>query len=182
MTVTDDGCGIEPEELDRIFERFHRASSAPGRTRDGSGLGLYVARKIVEAHAGRLAVESVLGEGSRFTLPTSRGPRDAARRRKLTELPEARSRMSPGVTPPRVGPAPPRRTSPRRAPPGPPPVASQGAPAAGSSPLTNVELIHSTETSFVMGRRTRPPWSRHGERCAVTIPAWRHETTFDRAA
>jgi signal transduction histidine kinase len=64
VSVIDEGDGLAPDEAHRVFEKFRRASSAKGK--DGVGLGLYVSRRIVEAHAGRIGVESTLGRGSRF--------------------------------------------------------------------------------------------------------------------
>jgi len=73
ISVEDQGVGIAPENLDRIFSRFERAISA--RYISGLGLGLYIARQIVEAHGGSLAVESALGTGSKFVarIPFTRG-------------------------------------------------------------------------------------------------------------
>ena len=65
-TVTDRGLGIAPEARDRIFARFVRA--APSQRYGGLGLGLYVARSIVESHGGTIEVESAPGNGSRFTI------------------------------------------------------------------------------------------------------------------
>jgi two-component system, NtrC family, sensor histidine kinase KinB len=73
ISVTDTGPGIAAAELGFIFDRYRRgASAAPGR---GCGLGLYVSKKIVEAHGGRIGVESVVGVGScfYFELPLSPG-------------------------------------------------------------------------------------------------------------
>lgn len=64
ISVTDQGSGIAPADLPHIFERFVRIS----RSREGSGLGLAIARTIVEAHNGELSVESILSQGSTFTL------------------------------------------------------------------------------------------------------------------
>ncbi|WP_432512078.1 sensor histidine kinase [Kineococcus sp. SYSU DK001] len=64
--VRDDGPGIEPGDLDRIFERFGRA--ATGRGVEGSGLGLSIVTAIAEAHGGRVEVLSTPGVGSTFTL------------------------------------------------------------------------------------------------------------------
>jgi PAS domain S-box-containing protein len=66
LVVSDQGIGIEPEKLPRIFERFERAVSS--RSYGGLGLGLYIARQIVEAHGGRISVASRPGEGSVFTI------------------------------------------------------------------------------------------------------------------
>ena len=72
ITVEDQGPGIAPEVLSRLFERFYQAPSA-GERPGGLGLGLYIARALVEAHGGRLWVESALGSGSRFHLWMPRG-------------------------------------------------------------------------------------------------------------
>ena len=67
LFVADTGEGIDPVEQDRIFARFHRASSA--RSRGGvAGLGLSIVATIAEAHGGSVAVDSSPGEGSTFTI------------------------------------------------------------------------------------------------------------------
>jgi len=73
IVVADDGIGIEPAELPRIFERFYRGSSAAEARGSGSGLGLAIVRSIVEMHGGTVSVESRVGAGSAFrvVLPTS---------------------------------------------------------------------------------------------------------------
>jgi signal transduction histidine kinase len=70
LTVRDDGAGIAPEHLPYLFDRFYRAGSGTGIP--GLGMGLYIARMLVEAHGGRIWVESELGRGSTFlvALPT----------------------------------------------------------------------------------------------------------------
>lgn len=72
IEVTDHGIGIPKGELDALFTRFGRASNARDKGISGSGIGLYVARKIVEAHQGTIEVKSKENEGSTFvvTLPT----------------------------------------------------------------------------------------------------------------
>jgi signal transduction histidine kinase/HAMP domain-containing protein len=68
ISVTDTGVGIAPEELERIFDRFHRAR-VPGRgTLPGSGLGLAISRKLVRLHGGELSVSSAPGRGSTFRI------------------------------------------------------------------------------------------------------------------
>jgi len=68
VTVADDGIGIAPEDLEHLFERFFRATSATDQAIPGTGLGLAICKGIVDAHRGRISVSSRLGEGSRFTV------------------------------------------------------------------------------------------------------------------
>lgn len=65
LTVVDTGHGIAPEDVKHLFERFYRVPGAEGFA-DGSGLGLSIAKKIIEAHNGRIEVESELGKGTAF--------------------------------------------------------------------------------------------------------------------
>jgi PAS domain S-box-containing protein len=69
--VADEGIGIPAEEQGRIFDRFHRVETGLHRRTEGTGLGLYLVKAIVEAHGGRVWVESAPGRGSifMFTLP-----------------------------------------------------------------------------------------------------------------
>ena len=71
VSVTDQGEGIPPQYLDKIFERFFQVDSTTKRRVGGIGLGLSIARSIIEAHDGKIWVESTLGQGSTFyfTLP-----------------------------------------------------------------------------------------------------------------
>jgi len=71
ISVADQGLGISPEDLNRLFERFFRAQTGIGRHVVGSGLGLPISRTIVESHGGRIWAESQVGQGSTFyfTLP-----------------------------------------------------------------------------------------------------------------
>jgi two-component system sensor histidine kinase BaeS len=75
LIVRDDGTGISPEALPHIFERFYRSDQARQSDTGESGLGLAIARSIVEAHGGTITVESKLGVGSEFRLrlPIARG-------------------------------------------------------------------------------------------------------------
>jgi signal transduction histidine kinase len=66
--VIDDGIGIPPEDLDRIFEKFYRIKSEETRSISGSGLGLSIVKGIVDAHNGRIHVESEMGKGTTFIV------------------------------------------------------------------------------------------------------------------
>jgi signal transduction histidine kinase/DNA-binding response OmpR family regulator len=68
ITVWDTGIGIAPEDQARIFEEFQQVGGLDGQRREGTGLGLALARRFVELHGGRLWVESAVGQGSRFTF------------------------------------------------------------------------------------------------------------------
>jgi PAS domain S-box-containing protein len=70
VTVTNEGAGIAAEDLPHVFERFYRASEAAKRTK-GAGLGLYLSKAIVEAHGGRMWIDSSPGQGAQtsFSLP-----------------------------------------------------------------------------------------------------------------
>jgi signal transduction histidine kinase len=68
VTVSDTGEGIAPEHLPHIFERFYRVDKARSRRSGGTGLGLSIVQQIVEAHGGSIAADSVVGQGTRFTI------------------------------------------------------------------------------------------------------------------
>lgn len=68
IQVRDEGCGIAKENLPRLFERFYRVDRGRSRRQGGTGLGLAIVKHIMEAHGGRVGVESELGSGSTFTL------------------------------------------------------------------------------------------------------------------
>lgn len=68
VSVTDQGVGIPDDELDRVFERFYRSDPARSRHTGGSGLGLSIAKHVVQNHGGDIRVWSQLGHGSTFTI------------------------------------------------------------------------------------------------------------------
>jgi PAS domain S-box-containing protein len=73
LVVRDTGVGIAPSEIDRIFERFHRAENVRARTYEGSGIGLALVQELARLHGGSVTVESQLGRGSAFTVAIPRG-------------------------------------------------------------------------------------------------------------
>ena len=68
VQVADTGPGIAPDDLPRVFDRFYRTDPSRSRSTGGTGLGLTIARRLVEAHGGTIEAESVVGEGSRFVI------------------------------------------------------------------------------------------------------------------
>lgn len=68
ITVKDYGCGIDADDLERIFERFYRVDKARSSSLGGTGLGLSIVKHIVNAHKGRVDVQSKQGEGSSFKI------------------------------------------------------------------------------------------------------------------
>jgi PAS domain S-box-containing protein len=86
LHVTDHGIGIPEDAQAQIFERFERV--APVRHYGGFGLGLWIARKLVEAHAGTITVQSRVGEGSAFTVELPRRPPSLLRPATAAPSPE----------------------------------------------------------------------------------------------
>jgi signal transduction histidine kinase len=68
ITVADTGVGIRPEHLPLLFERFYRVDTARSRGDGGTGIGLAIARSVVEAHGGHIHAKSEPGQGSAFTF------------------------------------------------------------------------------------------------------------------
>jgi len=68
ISVTDHGVGISKEQLKRIFDKFYRVPTTKAKKTRGSGLGLTLAKHIIEAHEGRIEAESEVGKGSKFTI------------------------------------------------------------------------------------------------------------------
>jgi len=68
VTVADQGMGIPKEHLSKVFDRFHRVDNRDTRKVGGTGIGLYLVKHLVEAHGGRIWVDSEVGKGSQFTF------------------------------------------------------------------------------------------------------------------
>jgi len=83
ISVSDTGCGIEPQYQHEIFQEFVRVAT-PGRVSEGTGLGLSIARRLVAAHGGKIWVESKPGLGSKFSflLPTATAAEEQGKIRK----------------------------------------------------------------------------------------------------
>ena len=98
FTVADTGIGIPRSDQPRIFERFYRVDAARSREAGGTGLGLVIAKHLIEVHGGRIWVESEVGEGSQFhfSIPVFDPERVATR----TAVSAAGSRASRGTTRP----------------------------------------------------------------------------------
>jgi signal transduction histidine kinase len=79
LVVRDNGCGIPPERLPRIFESFYTTKKGPDASgKGGTGLGLSMCREIIEAHHGRIRVDSTVGKGTAFTLKLPTAAKAAA--------------------------------------------------------------------------------------------------------
>ena len=68
IDVTDHGIGIPPEDLSHVFERFYTVDKARSRRMGGAGLGLSLVKTVIEKHGGSIAVKSVVGKGTTFTV------------------------------------------------------------------------------------------------------------------
>lgn len=77
IEIADTGCGISSEDLPFLFERFYKADKARTRGRSGTGLGLSIVKHIVEAHKGRIFVDSTVGEGTTFFIQIPQESLDA---------------------------------------------------------------------------------------------------------
>jgi len=92
VAVVDRGPGIYSGDLPRLFDRFWQLDGTSTRSHGGTGLGLYICRRLVEAHGGRIWCESRLGVGSSFTFVLPRHPPEA---RDVVETAREPSRESP---------------------------------------------------------------------------------------
>jgi signal transduction histidine kinase len=73
LSIRDTGTGIPPEELPRVFERFHRVQGARGRSFEGTGIGLALVQEVARLHGGAVRAESTVGHGSTFTVSVPLG-------------------------------------------------------------------------------------------------------------
>ncbi|HEY6572339.1 MAG TPA: ATP-binding protein, partial [Candidatus Eisenbacteria bacterium] len=89
VIVSDQGKGIAPEDLQRIFGKFYQVEEAATRERGGTGLGLAICKGIIESHRGRLWAESKLGQGSRFHFTLARALETEGAIEKDAEIPVA---------------------------------------------------------------------------------------------
>jgi PAS domain S-box-containing protein len=87
LTVSDTGTGIPADQIEKLFDRFHRVEGAKGRSFEGSGIGLALVRELVKLHHGEIEVESAEGRGSAFhvTIPLGRAHLPAERVRTAAE-------------------------------------------------------------------------------------------------
>jgi signal transduction histidine kinase len=86
LDVADTGIGIAPEDLPHIFDRFYRADRARAREAGGSGLGLAVAKWVVESHGGEITCSSEIGRGTRFVVRLPAAPASAGGAREEGDL------------------------------------------------------------------------------------------------
>ncbi len=89
IQVRDTGPGIDPKDLPHIFDRFYRGDASRARTTGNTGLGLAIARAIVEAHSGSITAESVPGEGATFRVALPGVGRPIRREAPIAPLPQA---------------------------------------------------------------------------------------------
>jgi signal transduction histidine kinase len=76
MMIVDTGSGIRAEDLPHIFEHFYRTDASRARSSGGTGMGLAIVKSLVEAHGGRVSVESAPGAGSTFTVTLPRAAQE----------------------------------------------------------------------------------------------------------
>jgi signal transduction histidine kinase len=117
ISVEDHGGGIAPDQIDRIFERFHQAQHVQRREAEGVGLGLYITKELVDRMEGEIRVTSVVGDGSTFKVTLPAAPSGAAAARS-TAPSAVRSGLqmpsgSPAASPREQARAAPSRAAPR---------------------------------------------------------------------
>src|SRR5438105_5282368 len=95
VSITDTGPGIAQEDIPHLFQKFYRVDSSATRTIGGTGLGLYICRKIVELYQGRIWVESTVNKGSTFFINL---PRLTSQQAEQFQAQEAQSGALPPIT------------------------------------------------------------------------------------
>jgi signal transduction histidine kinase len=109
IDISDTGIGIPPEDITHLFQKFYRVDNSDTREIGGTGLGLYICRRLVEANNGHIGLNSTYGKGSTFTLKMPRVPNDqatnianqeAAQQAAATAQQTATSTPPTGVAPP----------------------------------------------------------------------------------
>ncbi len=95
ISVADTGAGIPPEDAEHLFQKFYRVDNTATRQVGGTGLGLFIAKKIVELYSGRIWVESKIDEGSTFLIELPR--LDQAKAAQLMQLEKAQNTPLSGV-------------------------------------------------------------------------------------
>src|SRR5262249_38278482 len=89
LSVADTGVGIPAHELPHMFERFHRVAGTGGRTHEGTGIGLSLVHELVRLHGGEIAVQSIPGQGSTFTVSIPLGMSHLPRERISAARPQS---------------------------------------------------------------------------------------------
>lgn len=74
ISITDQGMGIPPEHIDKVFQRFHRVHSGDSQRVGGTGIGLFLVKNLVEAHGGAIWIDSIMGKGSTFSFTLPKKP------------------------------------------------------------------------------------------------------------
>ena len=95
ISVSDQGIGIAPEDQPHVFRRFYRVDNRLRRTTQGAGLGLFLSKALIEAHGGRMWVESAPGRGSRFSFTLPLAPIRLADTQPAAPMPPAHVRLLP---------------------------------------------------------------------------------------
>lgn len=150
MTVSDTGIGVPPEDLPHLFQKFYRVDNSDTREIGGTGLGLYLCRRLAEAMGGRVWATSDLGKGSVFSLELPRMSHEEA----VNEL-EREQEAAPTITPLPSQPAMPAPAQPV-AQPQPLPAVPEPTPLA-QQPVTPVPVQPPTPVQAPVASTAQPP-------------------------
>ncbi len=137
VSVKDTGLGIPPEDVSHLFQKFYRVDNIDRQQIGGTGLGLYLSRRLAEAMGGRLWVESVYKTGSTFFLELPRITSEEAARYKEAQAAEAQKAAAAAAAAPVAAPAMPPVM-------GPLPPAAPGAPAPAITPTVSGDVRPAT--------------------------------------